>query len=77
MRARRSSNIQSTDAGNERHAPFWEFVAGPLHAGAFGANAMDKTFGPQWSFQRSPGECVTRPQTIRTYAIHPADRSEN
>ena len=35
-------------------APFWEFVAGPLNAGAFGPNAMDKTFGPQVIFQKAP-----------------------
>ncbi len=27
--------------------PFWEFVAGPLHAGTFGPNALDETFGPE------------------------------
>ncbi|MEK8109626.1 alkaline phosphatase D family protein [Micromonospora sp. M12] len=27
--------------------PFWEFVSGPAHAGAFGPNALDGTFGPQ------------------------------
>ncbi len=27
-------------------APFWEFVSGPLNAGAFGPNALDPTFGP-------------------------------
>ena len=27
-------------------APFWEFVSGPLHAGSFGPNALDDTFGP-------------------------------
>ena len=26
--------------------PFWEFVSGPLHAGTFGPNALDMTFGP-------------------------------
>ena len=34
--------------------PFWEFVAGPLHAGAFGANALDDTFGPAVMFQKAP-----------------------
>lgn len=27
--------------------PFWEFVSGPLHAGTFGPNALDNTFGPK------------------------------
>ena len=27
--------------------PFWEFVSGPIHAGSFGPNELDNTFGPQ------------------------------
>ena len=27
--------------------PFWEFVAGPIHAGTFGPNVLDPTFGPK------------------------------
>jgi alkaline phosphatase D len=34
--------------------PFWELVAGPLHAGTFGPNALDPTFGPEVVFQRAP-----------------------
>lgn len=34
--------------------PFWEFVAGPLHAGTFGPNALDATFGPEVVFQGIP-----------------------
>jgi alkaline phosphatase D len=30
--------------------PFWEFVAGPLHAGTFGPNELDSTFGPEVRF---------------------------
>ena len=30
--------------------PFWEFVSGPLHAGTFGPNKLDNTFGPQVKF---------------------------
>src|SRR5262249_19564616 len=26
--------------------PFWEFVAGPLHASTFGPNVLDPTIGP-------------------------------
>ena len=33
---------------------FWEFVAGPLHAGSFGPNALDATFGPQVVFSKAP-----------------------
>ena len=35
--------------------PFWEFVTGPIHAGGFGPNALDNTFGPQLVFQKAPG----------------------
>lgn len=34
--------------------PFWEFVAGPLNAGAFGPNALDMTFGPEVVFHKAP-----------------------
>jgi alkaline phosphatase D len=34
--------------------PFWEFVSGPLHAGTFGPNKLDNTFGPQVKFQKAP-----------------------
>jgi alkaline phosphatase D len=36
--------------------PFWEFVSGPLHAGTFGPNALDKTFGPQLVYVKAPGK---------------------
>jgi alkaline phosphatase D len=35
-------------------APFWEFVAGPIHAGTFGPNALDNTFGPEVRFSSVP-----------------------
>ncbi|HET7697235.1 MAG TPA: alkaline phosphatase D family protein [Vicinamibacterales bacterium] len=34
--------------------PFWEFVAGPLHAGTFGPGRLDATFGPQAKFVGIP-----------------------
>jgi alkaline phosphatase D len=34
--------------------PFWEFVAGPLHAGTFGPNELDATFGPEVKFNGVP-----------------------
>ncbi|HSF32839.1 MAG TPA: alkaline phosphatase D family protein [Candidatus Tectomicrobia bacterium] len=34
--------------------PFWEFVAGPLHAGTFGPNKLDYTFGPEVKFLGIP-----------------------
>jgi alkaline phosphatase D len=36
--------------------PFWEFVSGPLHAGSFGPNALDMTFGPEVRFSKAPPE---------------------
>lgn len=35
-------------------SPFWEFVAGPMNAGAFGPGVLDKTFGPTAVFSKSP-----------------------
>lgn len=32
---------------------FWEFVAGPINAGSFGPNALDRTFGPRVDFQQA------------------------
>ena len=34
--------------------PFWEFVSGPLHAGSFGPNQLDNTFGPQLVYVKAP-----------------------
>jgi alkaline phosphatase D len=34
--------------------PFWEFVAGPMHAGTFGPNQLDATFGPEVRFLGIP-----------------------
>lgn len=34
--------------------PFWEFVAGPIHAGTFGPNEIDPTFGPEEKFCSIP-----------------------
>ncbi len=42
--------------------PFWEFVAGPLHAGNFGPNTLDRTFGPEVRFSGiPPGTKPNRP----------------
>ena len=35
--------------------PFWEFISGPIHAGTYGPNPLDMTFGPTVVFQRDPG----------------------
>jgi alkaline phosphatase D len=34
--------------------PFWEFVSGPVNAGAFGPNVLDPTFGPEVAFVKAP-----------------------
>jgi alkaline phosphatase D len=34
--------------------PFWEFVAGPAHAGTFAPNPLDATFGPEVRFSGVP-----------------------
>jgi alkaline phosphatase D len=34
--------------------PFWEFVSGPIHAGSFGPNQLDNTFGPQIRYIKAP-----------------------
>jgi alkaline phosphatase D len=41
--------------------PFWEFVSGPLNAGAFGPNALDATFGPRAEFVSAPPHANTSP----------------
>jgi len=41
--------------------PFWEFVSGPLNAGGFGPNEMDKTFGGEVVFQKSAGHDNSAP----------------
>jgi len=41
--------------------PFWEFVSGPLHAGGFGPNALDATFGPEAVFVAAPPRANTSP----------------
>ncbi|GAA2450789.1 alkaline phosphatase D family protein [Actinomadura vinacea] len=41
--------------------PFWEFVTGPLNAGAFGPNNLEGTFGPQLAFRKTPPRANTSP----------------
>jgi len=43
--------------------PFWQFVSGPLHAGGFGPNALDATFGPQQLFVKAPPVANASPAT--------------
>jgi phosphodiesterase/alkaline phosphatase D-like protein len=34
--------------------PVWEFISGPLNAGAFGPNKLDPTIGPEALFVHAP-----------------------
>ena len=43
--------------------PFWEFVSGPLNAGAFGPNLTDSTFGLQVIYQKAPNEQNAAPSS--------------
>src|SRR5215471_893388 len=44
--------------------PFWEFVAGPINAGTFGPNDLDRTFGPDIRYVSIPqGLQQNRPPT--------------
>ena len=59
--------------------PFWEFVAGPLHAGTFGPGVLDATFGPEAVFtsvapkpNRPPSDGL---QFFGLVAIDPATRA--
>jgi alkaline phosphatase D len=37
-------------------SPFWEFVAGPIHAGTFPPGKLDPSFGPELRFLSVPGD---------------------
>jgi alkaline phosphatase D len=50
--------------------PFWEFVSGPLNAGAFGPNALDATFGPEAVFVAAPPAPNTSPADGHQYFGH-------
>ncbi|WP_026918036.1 alkaline phosphatase D family protein [Gordonia shandongensis] len=44
-----------------RFRPFWEFVTGPLHAGAFPQSPLDRTFGAEYEFVHAPQEANVSP----------------
>lgn len=52
--------------------PFYEFVSGPLHAGGFGPNELDDTFGPRVVFAKhpAPGRVNTPPAEGGLYFGH-------
>ncbi|KXP10812.1 alkaline phosphatase D family protein [Tsukamurella pseudospumae] len=41
-------------AAYQDFSPFWEFVSGPLNAGAFPKSPLDGTFGAQYEFVHAP-----------------------
>ncbi|TPQ16151.1 alkaline phosphatase D family protein [Streptomyces sporangiiformans] len=49
-----AQHYQPSRAAFTDFEPFWEFVSGPLNAGAFPANALDNTFGPERTFVKAP-----------------------
>ncbi|SIR90236.1 alkaline phosphatase D family protein [Williamsia sterculiae] len=48
-------------AGFRDFAPFWEFVSGPLNAGAFPKSPLDGTFGAQYEFVHAPDKANASP----------------
>ena len=49
-----AQHYQPSKAAFTDFEPFWEFVSGPLNAGAFPAPALDATFGPDRVFVKAP-----------------------
>ncbi|GGK82909.1 alkaline phosphatase D family protein [Streptomyces flaveus] len=49
-----AQHYQPSRAAFTDFEPFWEFVSGPLNAGAFPANTLDNTFGPERVFVKAP-----------------------
>lgn len=49
-----AQHYQPSRAAFTDFEPFWEFVSGPLNAGAFPASALDDTFGPERVFVKAP-----------------------
>ncbi|WP_232249495.1 alkaline phosphatase, partial [Streptomyces sp. HB-N217] len=49
-----AQHYQPSRAAFDDFEPFWEFVSGPLNAGAFPASALDGTFGPERVFVKAP-----------------------
>ncbi|MEU4657103.1 alkaline phosphatase D family protein [Streptomyces sp. NPDC023723] len=49
-----AQHYQPSKAAFTDFEPFWEFVSGPLNAGAFPASALDGTFGPERVFVKAP-----------------------
>ncbi|ETD32385.1 alkaline phosphatase [Williamsia sp. D3] len=66
-------------AGFTDFTPFWEFVSGPLNAGAFPESPLDGTFGARYEFVHAPTEPNVSPaegfQHFGEVTINPEDRT--
>lgn len=49
-------HYQPERAATNDFDPFWEFVAGPAHAGTFAPGPLDRTFGPEVKFSGTPAD---------------------
>jgi alkaline phosphatase D len=49
-------SYQPDRAAYQDFSPFWEFVSGPLNAGAFPQSPVDPTFGARYEFVHAPAE---------------------
>ncbi|MFF6996542.1 alkaline phosphatase D family protein [Streptomyces sp. NPDC008313] len=56
-----AQHYQPSRAAFTDFEPFWEFVSGPLNAGAFPATALDGTFGPERVFVKAPATSNVSP----------------
>ncbi|MFF3719315.1 alkaline phosphatase D family protein [Streptomyces prasinus] len=56
-----AQHYQPARAAFDDFEPFWEFVSGPLNAGAFPASALDGTFGPERVFVKAPDTANVSP----------------
>ncbi|WKX73895.1 alkaline phosphatase [Streptomyces sp. XD-27] len=56
-----AQHYDPTRAAYPDFAPFWEFVTGPLNAGAFPAGKLDGTFGPEQPYVKAPTRANVSP----------------
>ncbi|MEZ3180468.1 alkaline phosphatase D family protein [Streptomyces pimonensis] len=56
-----AQHYQPSRAAFDDFEPFWEFVSGPLNAGAFPASALDGTFGPERVWVKAPSASNVSP----------------
>ncbi|MGY4647552.1 alkaline phosphatase D family protein [Mycobacterium sp. URHB0021] len=49
-------SYQPDRAAYQDFSPFWEFVSGPLNAGAFPQSPVDPTFGARYEFVHAPAQ---------------------